>query len=212
MHLYIQTAAIAVIVGYFLGNFQSALLISRRVLHDDVRRHGSGNPGATNMTRSYGTKWGVCTFILDAGKCVLAVLLGRWMGQAWGLFPADPALSAAVTGYAAGSAAVLGHCYPVVYRFKGGKGSACNFAFMFATLFPAALATTAAAVVIYLFSKKISLVSLCAALLFTVLSAAVSGAHPYVWAFALFNLILIVIRHKSNIKRLLEGTESTIDY
>ena len=105
-----QTAAICAVIGYLLGNFQTAIVVSRRILKDDVRDHGSGNPGATNMTRTFGTKWGLVTFAGDALKCVLAVLLGRWMAGAWGLFPSDAALSVSTGGYMAGAFVVLGHC------------------------------------------------------------------------------------------------------
>lgn len=207
-----QTAAICAVIGYLLGNFQTAIVVSRRILKDDVRDHGSGNPGATNMTRTFGTKWGLVTFAGDALKCVLAVLLGRWMAGAWGLFPSDAALSVSTGGYMAGAFVVLGHCYPVIFRFKGGKGSACTFAFMWIN-FPLAAAVVAVfAVIVYLFSKKISLVSLTAAALFCILCIAGSSMRPMLWPFALMCLVLVVIRHKDNIKRLIAGTESTVDY
>ena len=207
-----QTAAICAVIGYLLGNFQTAIVVSRRILKDDVRDHGSGNPGATNMTRTFGTKWGLVTFAGDALKCVVAVLLGRWMAGAWGLFPSDAALSVSTGGYMAGAFVVLGHCYPVIFRFKGGKGSACTFAFMWIN-FPLAAAVVAVfAVIVYLFSKKISLVSLTAAALFCILCIAGSSVRPMLWPFALMCLVLVVIRHKDNIKRLIAGTESTVDY
>ena len=207
-----QTAAICAVIGYLLGNFQTAIVVSRRILKDDVRDHGSGNPGATNMTRTFGTKWGLVTFAGDALKCVLAVLLGRWMAGAWGLFPSDAALSVSTGGYMAGAFVVLGHCYPVIFRFKGGKGSACTFVFMWIN-FPLAAAVVAVfAVIVYLFSKKISLVSLTAAALFCILCIAGSSMRPMLWLFALMCLVLVVIRHKDNIKRLIAGTESTVDY
>lgn len=207
-----QTAAICAVIGYLLGNFQTAIVVSRRILKDDVRDHGSGNPGATNMTRTFGTKWGLVTFAGDALKCVLAVLLGRWMAGAWGLFPSDAALSVSTGGYMAGAFVVLGHCYPVIFRFKGGKGAACTFAFMWIN-FPLAAAVVAVfAVIVYLFSKKISLVSLTAAALFCILCIAGSSVRPMLWLFALMCLVLVVIRHKDNIKRLIAGTESTVDY
>ena len=210
---YIQTAAIALIVGYLIGNFQSAVFISRRFLKDDVRTHGSGNPGSTNMKRTYGNKWGVFTFFCDAGKCVLAILLGRRMGSSWGLIPANAALGTAMAGYFGGVGAVLGHCWPVFYKFKGGKGSACNYAFMAMTfLWPVGAVTAAVSLIVYYFSHRISLVSLTAALLFAVLCAASCKSVPYLWCFALVNAAAIFIRHKDNIKRLIAGTESTVDY
>lgn len=210
---YIQTAAIALVIGYLIGNFQSAVFLSRRFLKDDIRAHGSGNPGSTNMKRTFGNKWGVITFLLDAGKCVLALLLGRWMGRAWGLIPSDPALGAAMAGWFGGVGAVWGHCWPVFSRFKGGKGSACNFAFMAAACFwPCGAVTALIALAVYFLSHRISLVSLTAALFFTVITAFEHTAAPYLWCFAAANALAIFIRHTDNIKRLLAGTEGTVDY
>ena len=92
----IQTVAIILILSYFIGNFQSAVLFSKRFLHDDVRKHGSGNPGATNMTRAFGTKWGVITFLGDAFKCFLGVALGAYLGKWWGIAVQKPALDFAL--------------------------------------------------------------------------------------------------------------------
>ena len=210
---YIQTAAIAIVIGYLIGNFQSAVIISRRFLKDDVRSHGSGNPGSTNMKRTYGNKWGVITFCCDAGKCVLAILLGRWMGRSWGLIPSNVPLGIALSGYFGGMGAVLGHCWPVFYQFKGGKGAACNYAFMAMTfLWPGAAVTAAVSLIVYYFSHRISLVSLTAALFFAVFCAVEHGSVPYLWCFAAVNTVAIFVRHKDNIRRLAAGTESTVDY
>lgn len=210
---YIQTAAIALVIGYLLGNFPSAVFISRHILKDDVRAHGSGNPGSTNMKRTFGNRWGVVTFLLDAGKCVLAILLGRWMGRVWGLVPAAPAFGTALAGYFGGTGAVLGHCWPVFSHFKGGKGVACHYAFMAMTfLWPAGAVIAAVTLTVYFFSHRISLVSLTASLLFFILCLVSRKEVPYLWCFALVNMAVIFIRHTENIKRLLKGTESTVDY
>lgn len=209
---YVQTAVIALVIGYILGDFQSAVFLSKRFLKDDVRLHGSGNPGATNMTRSFGTKWGVITFFFDAAKCALAILLGRWMGKAWELIPGNVPLSVALTGYFGGVGAVLGHCWPLAFNFKGGKGSACNFAFMFLTFPLGAGMTALVALATYFFSKKISLVSLVSALFFVIFTVVFHASRPWLWAFAFANTTAVFIRHSANIKRLAAGTESKIDY
>ena len=81
----IQTIAIILVLSYFIGNFQTAVLFSKRFLHDDVRQHGSGNPGASNMTRVFGTKWGVLTFCGDAFKSKTAPWTLPWasISGAW---------------------------------------------------------------------------------------------------------------------------------
>lgn len=208
----IQTLAIIAVIGYLLGNFQTAILISKRVKHDDVRKHGSGNPGATNMTRVFGTKWGVVTFIGDAIKCLLAMVIGGYLGKLWGVAVNQPALDFALSSYMGGAFVVLGHCYPVFYRFRGGKGVACTFAFMWMSFPLGGLITSVFAVGMYFLSKKISLVSLTSVTLFLIISLIAMNQRPWLWLFALMCLALIVIRHKDNIKRLINGTEGTINY
>ena len=106
----IQTVAIILILSYFIGNFQTAVLYSKRFLHDDVRQHGSGNPGASNMTRVFGTKWGVLTFCGDAFKCLLGVALGAYLGKWWGIAIQKSAMDWALGAYIGGLGVVLGHC------------------------------------------------------------------------------------------------------
>ena len=187
----IQTVAIILILSYFIGNFQTAVLYSKRFLHDDVRQHGSGNPGASNMTRVFGTKWGVLTFLGDAFKCFLGVALGAYIG---------------------GLGVVLGHCWPVLYRFRGGKGVACFFAFMFLS-FPLGGGITAVfALVVFLCCHMMSLVSMTSSCLFTILCIVNHNQRPWLWLFALCCTVVIVVRHKDNIKRIIAGTEGTINY
>ena len=208
----IQTVAIILILSYFIGNFQTAVLFSKRFLHDDVRKHGSGNPGASNMTRVFGTKWGVLTFCGDAFKCFLGVVLGAYLGRWWGIAVQNSALDYALGSYIGGLGVVLGHCWPVLYRFKGGKGVACFFAFMFMS-FPLGGAVTAVfAVVVFLLCHMMSLVSMTSSLLFTILCLVNHGQRPWLWLFALASTVVIVVRHRSNIQRIIAGTEGTINY
>ena len=208
----VQTVAIVLILSYFIGNFQTAVLFSKRFLRDDVRQHGSGNPGASNMTRVFGTKWGILTFCGDAFKCFLGVALGAYLGRWWGIAVQNSALDFALGGYIGGLGVVLGHCWPVLYRFRGGKGVACFFAFMFLS-FPLGGAITAAfAVIVFLFCHMMSLVSMTSSLLFTILCLANHNQRPCLWLFALLCTAIIIVRHRANIKRIIEGTEGTINY
>ena len=208
----IQTVAIILILSYFIGNFQTAVLFSKRFLRDDVRKHGSGNPGASNMTRVFGTKWGVLTFCGDAFKCFLGVVLGAYLGRWWGIAVQNSALDYALGSYIGGLGVVLGRCWPVLYRFKGGKGVACFFAFMFMS-FPLGGAVTAVfAVVVFLLCHMMSLVSMTSSLLFTILCLVNHGQRPWLWLFALVCTVVIVVRHRSNIQRIIAGTEGTINY
>ena len=100
-----------VLFSYLFGSVNFALVLSKYVYHDDIRKHGSGNAGFTNMRRTFGTKAGVLTLLGDFGKTLVGVLGGML------LFGAD-------TATLAGLACVLGHCFPCFYKFKGGKGVA----------------------------------------------------------------------------------------
>ena len=208
----VQTVAIILILSYFIGNFQTAVLFSKRFLHDDVRKHGSGNPGASNMTRVFGAKWGVLTFCGDAIKCFLGVALGAYLGRWWGIAVQKSALDFALGGYIGGLGVVLGHCWPVLYRFRGGKGVACFFAFMFLS-FPLGGGITAVfAVVVFLFCHMMSLVSMTSSLLFTILCLVNHSQRPWLWLFALACTAVIIVRHRANIQRIIAGTEGTINY
>ena len=200
-----------VLMGYLLGTSNMAVYLAA-LKGDDLRSHGSGNPGASNMTRVFGTKWGVLTFCGDAFKCFLGVALGAYLGRWWGIAVQNSALDFALGGYIGGLGVVLGHCWPVLYRFKGGKGVACFFAFMFLS-FPLGGGITAVfAVIVFLFCHMMSLVSMTSSVLFTILCVVNHAQRPWLWVFALCCTAVIILRHHANIQRIIAGTEGTINY
>ena len=115
----ILIAAAAVLQAYLLGSVDTGILVSRFVYHDDVRNHGSGAAGMTNMLRTFGKKAAAMTAAGDVLKGVLAVCIGRWLFH---LLPADTGVSPYLGVYLAAIFAVLGHLYPMSFGFKGGKG------------------------------------------------------------------------------------------
>ena len=207
-------AIIAVaLVGYFLGNVQTALIVSRLRFRDDVRLYGSGNAGTTNMIRVYGKYYGLITFIGDAGKCVAAFFIGRLIAKLMGLNAADETVSILFSGYISTAAVVLGHCYPVLYQFRGGKGAASAFAMMWCISWQTALISTALAVVIFLLWKRVSLVSILTSIIYLI-STYIAWLTGFVDVYQLFFVLpvvaLLLFRHKDNIKRLLRGEEKAI--
>jgi len=198
--------------GYLLGSIPFGLLIglSRGV---DIRRTGSGNIGATNLARALGTRFFWYAFALDAAKgfgptLVVSVLAGRWHLPAW---------LALLTGVAA----LGGHMFPVYLKFKGGKGVATSFGMVLGIWPVYTLAGLGAGVIfllVFLLYRYISLSSIVAALGFGVLVAllGLSRASPvyqesesfryWLLAAVLFAL-LIIVKHRGNIRRLLAGTE-----
>ena len=201
------------IVGYLIGNMQTALIISRLRFRDDVRLYGSGNAGTTNMVRVYGKIYGLMTFLGDAGKCVAGFFIGRLIGGWLGINAEDPALSVLLGGYIASSCVVLGHCYPVLFQFRGGKGAASAYAMTWCLCWQAALVSTVLAIVIFLVWKRVSLVSILTAISYligTYIVWATGNADPYLLFFVAPVVLLLLIRHKYNIKRLLRGEEKAI--
>lgn len=117
MTFFIVLAAAA--QAYLLGSVDTGILVSKYLYHDDVRNHGSGAAGMTNMLRTFGKKAAAMTATGDVLKGVLAVCIGRWLFQ---LLPADAGVSPYLGVYLAAIFAVLGHLYPLYFGFKGGKG------------------------------------------------------------------------------------------
>ena len=190
-----MTAAAVALASYLLGAIPFSFLIARAFGVKDVRRVGSGNVGATNVFRSAGRLAGALAFVLDALKGALAAVIAGW------LFPGDPVLP----GLAAVSA-VVGHMYPVWLRFQGGKGVATGFG-AFLPLAPwAALAGIVMFAGVAAATRYVSLGSVAGAVALPVAAALLGGAGP-VPAAAAFTAALVLFRHRSNLRRILGGTE-----
>ena len=185
----------AIGIGYLLGSIPFGLLLVRFVTGRDVRSIGSGNIGTTNVLRTGSRKLAAATLLLDAGKAAAAV----WIGFAAFGFHA---------GLAAGAAALVGHCYPVWLKFRGGKGVATFFGALLASaplVFGAAALTWLA---VAWFTRYSSLAALLAAAAAPV--AALALGRPWIALLALVLAGVIGWRHRENIARLRAGTESRI--
>lgn len=185
---------VAAIVGYALGNISPASIMGK-VYKVDIRKEGSGNPGTTNVIRTLGMKAGLITLLIDLLKGFIAVSLGFKIGGKYG-------------GIVAFAAVVLGHCYPVVYKFKGGKGVATTLGCALALNWPTAMMSFIIALIVLLKTEKMSLGSLTAAIAFPVLML---FYMPEYFLFSLFVAAFIVVTHIPNIKRLKAGEEPTMD-
>lgn len=184
--------------AYLLGAIPFGLLLAKWVAGVDVRAMGSGNIGATNVARSTGKSLGVVTLVLDAAKGAVPVLLAERVLE-------RPLEIAA----AAGLASVVGHVAPIYLRFRGGKGVATG-AGVFAAITP--LSTLVAAgvfLVAYLIGRVVSVGSLLASLALIASVAFLDGRRE-VLALSVAVVLLIVLRHKGNIARLLNRTESKL--
>ena len=181
------------IAGYLLGSISVSILVTKYIFHADLRQQGSGNAGATNAARVYGLGAGVLTFAGDFAKSILAMLLGRGLGGVMGLA-------------VGGAACLLGHCFPVYYRFRGGKAVSAGAAAALVIdwrIFVLAVAVFALAA---LLSKTASVSSMSAAGMVAVGTFLFAPSTAQL-LLGLFTCALVLFMHRSNIRRLIAGTE-----
>jgi acyl phosphate:glycerol-3-phosphate acyltransferase len=182
------------IISYLLGSIPFGYLLVRSTEGQDIRTFGSGNIGATNVFRK-SRLTGILTLILDAGKGYLAVILAGWLGvnTKW------QAVAAVC--------AIIGHVFTVWLRFKGGKGVATGCG-AFLALSPLAVSTTLIAfILILLLTRYISAASIGATVLFP-LWAYLYGVSAPVLLWAIPGVLVIILKHHQNIRRLIAGTEN----
>jgi glycerol-3-phosphate acyltransferase PlsY len=195
-----------ILLCYLIGSFPSGYLVGKSQ-GIDIRQHGSGNIGATNVLRVMGKKWGYLVFFSDSLKGFIAVKVGVWLASSAG---AEATLAAVV----AGICCIIGHNYTVWLRFKGGKGIATSIGVLLAIV-PTMIVLIVLVVwlAVFLVWKYVSLASICAALSLpvTVFALFPFVAHGNYWVLVVFSLIvaaLAVWRHRPNIDRLLQGKEN----
>ncbi len=204
----VLTAAALVAAAYLLGSIPFALILGR--IHGvDIRRTGSRNIGATNLSRALGRRWGITAFALDFLKGLIPVLAAGLVGS-----PEPPPGSVLPLHVqtACALAAILGHVFPVWLGLRGGKGVATSFGALSALVWPAALGAGAVWLALYLATRTVSIASLGAAAAFPIATIIVlrhQSAAAALPADILSVLVgaLIVVRHRSNIRRLLLGQE-----
>ncbi len=201
------------IVSYLLGDINCAVLFSKLFKKSDVRNYGSGNAGATNMFRVYGLAMGVLTFLCDILKGVLPCVLAKYA-----IFARCGADVATTAGYIAGFFAVVGHIFPVFFRFKGGKGVATAIGVCFSLQPLLSLCLVLPCLVILFATDRASIVSLFIALFMIVWSWVCYGVN-YPWKVIYTNIdafccmlitltfILVIFAHRHNILRIFRGDE-----
>ncbi len=192
-------------LAYLLGSIPVGWLIANIFYHKDIRQEGSGNIGATNALRIFGTKIGILVLLLDMLKGIMAVLIAKQV-----IPGAHPLVSIA------GLVAILGHIFPVWLKFRGGKGVA-TAAGVFAALAPLGLLIGLLSFILVLWrTRYVSLGSIIAAMVFGVSTfwMELSKPMPDVALMILVGFIvtMIISKHKSNIQRLLRGEENKISF
>jgi glycerol-3-phosphate acyltransferase PlsY len=193
------------VAAYLIGSIPFGILLAKLFRGVDVRKAGSGNIGATNVARVAGPLPGILTLVLDGVKGAAAV----WLAAR---FANESALWMTV----AGLSALLGHCFPVWLRFRGGKGVATAAGMFLALCWPAALGAIGVFILVVLFSRFVSLGSVSAAaampLLIYLLWAPHHAPPPAITFGAFAAAMLVVYKHDANIQRLVEGREPRFSF
>lgn len=195
---------LSAIVGYLLGSINGAVMISKIFYGSDIRTHGSGNAGTTNMLRTFGKKAAAGTFLVDLLKGVVAALLCGFFVKFVGV-----EIGYDIGACIGGAFAILGHNWPLYFGFKGGKGVLTSFAVLVVLSPISALCALGIFVLIVAIFRFVSLGSILAALTLPVWIWLFAGFSP-VFYLGLFAAILLIGRHYANIGRLIHGTESKL--
>lgn len=188
---------LVLIAAYLLGSLPFGYIMSKILLKTDIRQHGSGNIGATNVLRVVGWRAALPVFLLDILKGFLAVSIARLVADVPAVY------------LGAGFLAMLGHSYPVFLGFRGGKAAATAIGVMAALSGWALLIMALVALAVVGLTRYVSLGSIIGALLVPLIFLILGYDLPYI-IFGVATALLIVIRHKANIERLLKGSESKL--
>lgn len=191
--------ALICVLGYLLGGINGAILLSKLVEKDDVRRHGSGNAGFTNFFRNYGKRTSLLVILIDAAKAAASCFLGGWLLGKYGLRTEGMLLG--------GLAATLGHDFPAFLGFRGGKGIVCGFATALVTDWRVGLILLAVFALVYFLTHYVSLASVLCALGFFVSFWLFYPGRPFVLILSGCLSALAIFLHRENIGRLVRGQE-----
>lgn len=194
------------LIGYLLGSFPSGY-IAGRIRGVDIRRVGSGNVGATNVTRVLGKQFGYSVFVVDFLKGFLSVLLALMIERNCKVDPTVADIGAATGGIFS----VIGHSYPIWLGFKGGKGVATSLGVIFGFNWVAALIMCLVWIAIFKITRYVSVASMIAAITLPIAMLTLLLLNqlrsPVFFYFSLVLAVIIVVRHRSNLSRLRSGTE-----
>ena len=199
---------LTVVVSYLLGCFNGAIIISKYILRNDVRTHGSGNAGLTNFFRVFGGPLTLVVLLCDALKAIIAVLIGSWL--------LGDLLGWSVLGnYIAGLCCMLGHMYPCMFQFKGGKGVLSSVAAILVIDWRLFLVWIAVFLVSVILTRWVSLGSILGSVVFAVGTVVLyCGGFAGLWVslFGVFMGALIIWRHRENLVRIIRGKENRFSF
>ena len=195
---------VVVLLSYFLGCFNGAVLISSFVIRDDIRGHGSGNAGLTNFYRTYGARYALGVILLDMGKTALATVIGGYMFHC--LYN-DWTLGVLV----AGLSCIIGHIFPAFYEFKGGKGILAGSVLVIMLDWRMALVAWCLFFLSVVLTRYVSLGSILAAASVGVTAIFLYDQPVYI-ILAIITAALVIWSHRSNVVRLAKGNENKFKF
>ena len=203
-------ALVVAVISYFLGCFNGAVIVSKYILRDDVRNHGSGNAGLTNFHRTFGGGLTFVVILCDVVKAVIAVLLGAWV---FGSLLSHGAAPWVVLGKFWGALfCLLGHMYPCMFQFKGGKGILSGGTIALMVDWRVALVAWGGFLILAVLTRYVSLGSVWAGASFPfatwIFHPGTASANPVIVVLAFLCGGLTVWKHRANIVRLLHGNEN----
>lgn len=201
--------AIMAIIAYLIGSINFSIILSKKMAGFDVREKGSGNAGTTNMLRSVGKKAAAITLICDILKGVIAILIAIVIGKIF------KNTNGSLLVQIAGVAVILGHTFPIFFKFKGGKGVATSLGVLIMSNWQIGLICLVFALILIALTQMVSVGSIAAAILYPVLTLFIPQNYIVPGNYLIYSIVLaiiIVFNHRENVKRLLNGTENKISF
>lgn len=208
------TYIIVAVIAYLIGSINFSIILSKRMAGFDIREKGSGNAGTTNMLRAVGKKAAVITLICDILKGVVSILIAVLAGKI------VKNLDNALLVQLAGIFVIIGHTFPVFFKFKGGKGIATALGVLLMINWQIGLICLIFALVLMALTKMVSVGSIAAAILFPILVAFIDQNYIVQtsnsnWSYLVFSIIvalLVIFNHRANVQRILNGTENRLSF
>ncbi len=201
--------AIVAIIAYLIGSINFSVILSKKMAGFDLRDKGSGNAGTTNVLRTVGKKAAIITLICDILKGVVAILIAILANKL------VEGSNGALLVQFAGVAVILGHTFPIFFKFKGGKGVATSLGVLIMSNWQIGLICLVFALILIALTQMVSVGSIAAAILYPVLTLFIPQNYIIPGNYLIYSVVLaviIVFNHRENVKRLLKGTENKISF
>ena len=206
---------IMAMIAYCIGSVNFSVIISKKIAGFDVREKGSGNAGTTNMLRSVGKKAAAITLLCDIAKGIVAIAISMIIGNIMEETNRELLLQIA------GIAVVIGHTFPIFFGFKGGKGVATSIGILLMSNWKIGLICLVFALVLMILTRMVSVGSCAAAILFPILTLFINDSYTILtegkngntyFIYSVLLAVIVLYNHRSNIKRLLNGTENKLSF